>query len=138
MRVSHFVLLLLVSATALAQGTSAAAARPHTKASPTRSQGSCDCEQTWDQLIQVQQAELTDLNTEIGGLRALTNMLRSDAGTVPDAQVRDALQINADMWESHFNNLQKHVMRLQGLIQEEKAKQQIQQHTKTSDSRDHR
>ena len=136
MKVSQLVLFMLITATALAQ-ENPAAARPLTK-SPPRSHASCDCEQTWDQLIQVQQAELTDLNNEIGGLRALTTMLRSDAGTVPDTNVRDALQVNADMWETHISNLQKHVVRLQGLIEEEKAKQQIQQHGKTSAPRDHR
>ena len=51
-------------------------------------------------------------------------MLRNDAGIVRDSTVRDALQVNADMWEMMLGRLQREAAGLQALAQQEEAKRQ--------------
>lgn len=59
------------------------------------------------------------------GLRALLTMLRNDAGIARDATVRDALQVDADMWESQLTALQRQASSLQALAQQELTKRQV-------------
>jgi len=59
---------------------------------------------------------------ESSGLRAMLTMLRSDAGIVRDATVRDGLQVSADMWESLLTGLQSQAAGLQALAQQEESK----------------
>ena len=62
---------------------------------------------------------------ESSGLRSLLTMLRNDAGIVHDSTVRDALQVNADMWEMTLGRLQHEATSLQTLAQQEDAKRQV-------------
>ena len=61
---------------------------------------------------------------ESSGLRSLLTMLRNDAGIVRDSTVRDALQVNADMWEMMLGRLQREAATLQALAQQEESKRQ--------------
>ena len=61
---------------------------------------------------------------ESSGLRSLLTMLRNDAGIVHDGTVRDALQVDADMWEMVLGRLQHEAASLQALAQQEEAKRQ--------------
>ncbi len=62
---------------------------------------------------------------ESSGLRSLLTMLRNDAGIVRDSTVRDALQVNADMWEAMLGRLQREATSLQAMAQQEDAKRHV-------------
>lgn len=62
---------------------------------------------------------------ESSGLRSLLTMLRNDAGIVHDSTVRDALQVNADMWEMMLGRLQRTAVGLRTLAEEEQAKRLV-------------
>ncbi len=79
----------------------------------------------------MQTEEIADLNDEVSRLRALVTMLRSDAGIVNSQTVRSALQVNADMWDSHMNTTQRRIERLQNAVQRENARLQIERHSQT-------
>jgi len=61
---------------------------------------------------------------ESSELRSLLTMLRNDAGIVRDSTVRDALQVNADLWEMMLGRLQREAATLQALAQQEESKRQ--------------
>jgi polyribonucleotide nucleotidyltransferase len=58
------------------------------------------------------QKESAALERSLAGLRARMTMLRNDAGIVADQQVRDALQVDAEMWASVIEMLQQRADRL--------------------------
>jgi len=58
------------------------------------------------------QKESAELERTLAGLRARMTMLRNDAGIVADQQVRDALQVDAEMWASVIEMLQQRADRL--------------------------
>ena len=58
------------------------------------------------------QKESAELERTLAGLRARITMLRNDAGIVADQQVRDALQVDAEMWVSVIEMLQQRADRL--------------------------
>jgi hypothetical protein len=82
-------------------------ARPSRSRASTKAQA-CACA---DQEAKAQQ-EAAELARTIAGLRARMTMLRGDAGIVPDQQVRDALQVDAEMWEMVIELLQRRADRL--------------------------
>ncbi len=82
------------------------------------------CEQAWQAMAQRHRDEADAMMKESSGLRSLLTMLRNDAGIVRDSTVRDALQVNADMWEMLLGRLQREAASLQALAQQEEAKRQ--------------
>jgi hypothetical protein len=58
------------------------------------------------------QKESAELERTLAGLRARMTMLRNDAGIVADQQVRDALQVDAEMWALVIEMLQQRADRL--------------------------
>lgn len=64
------------------------------------------------------------MSKESSGLRAMLTMLRNDAGIVRDSTVRDALQVDADLWESQLARLQRQAASLRVLAQQEDSKRQ--------------
>jgi hypothetical protein len=64
-------------------------------------------------MIASQQQEAAELARAITALRARMTMLRNDAGTLNNQQVRDALQLDAEMWNSLIELLQSRADRLQ-------------------------
>src|SRR5438105_3831742 len=121
MKALRWLLPLFVSVAALAQ-SSGPAARP--KAPAAAKPAACGCESlraVVEADIQSQQDEATDLQNQINGLLSLTTMLRSDAGAVQDPHVRNALQVEAEIWGLHMTMLNRHIQRLQHLIEHEKT-----------------
>jgi hypothetical protein len=82
------------------------------------------CEQEWQAMSQRHREAADTMLKESSGLRSLLTMLRNDAGIVRDSTVRDALQVNADMWEMMLGRLQREAASLQALAQQEEAKRQ--------------
>ena len=82
------------------------------------------CEQEWQAMAQRHRDEADAMLKESSGLRSLLTMLRNDAGIVRDSTVRDALQVNADMWEMMLGRLQRTAVSLRTLAEEEEAKRQ--------------
>ena len=60
-----------------------------------------------------QQQEAAELARTVASLQARMTMLRNDAGSLSNQQVRDALQVDAEMWASVIQLLQSHAERLQ-------------------------
>jgi hypothetical protein len=82
------------------------------------------CEQEWQAMAQRHREEADAMLKESSGLRSLLTMLRNDAGIVRDSTLRDALQVNADMWEMTLARVQHEAASLQALAQQEEAKRQ--------------
>jgi hypothetical protein len=82
------------------------------------------CEQEWQAMAQRHREESDAMLKESSGLRSLLTMLRNDAGIVRDSTVRDALQVNADLWEMMLGRLQREAATLQALAQQEESKRQ--------------
>lgn len=82
------------------------------------------CEQEWQAMAQRHREEADAMLKESSGLRALLTMLRNDAGIVRDNTVRDALQVNADMWEAMLGRWQRQAASLRALAEQEEAKRQ--------------
>ncbi|HYL95056.1 MAG TPA: hypothetical protein VET69_04545 [Terriglobales bacterium] len=98
-------------------------APPQTHPTPQRAANN-PCEQEWQAMAQRHRQEADALLKETSGLRSLLTMLRNDAGIAGDSTVRDALQVNADMWEMMLGRLQRETASLQSLAQQEEAKRQ--------------
>jgi hypothetical protein len=98
-------------------------APPQARPAPARA-ANISCEQEWQAMAQRHREEADAMLKESSGLRALLTMLRNDAGIVRDSTVRDALQVNADMWEMMLGRLQRDAASLQVLAQHEEAKRQ--------------
>jgi hypothetical protein len=60
-----------------------------------------------------QHQEAAELARTIASLQARMTMLRNDAGSLSNQQVRDALQVEAEMWASVIQLLQNRADRLQ-------------------------
>jgi predicted nucleic acid-binding Zn-ribbon protein len=117
MKAFVLTVLFLASVTVVAQHNA--------RAESTASTAANNCKQDLNDAIQRQKEEVTDLQSEIARLRALLTMLRSNAGIVSDSSLRNALQVDADMWESLIDSMQKQVTRLLELMQDEDAKIKI-------------
>lgn len=100
------------------------AAPPQSRPAPPRTANTA-CEQEWQAMAQRHRDEADAMLKESSGLRSLLTMLRNDAGIVRDSTVRDALQVNADMWEMMLGRLQREAASLQALAQQEEAKRQL-------------
>jgi hypothetical protein len=98
-------------------------APPQARPTPPRS-ANTSCEQEWQAMAQRHREEADAMLKESSGLRSLLTMLRNDAGIVRDSTVRDALQVNADMWEMTLGRLQHEAASLQALAEQEESKQQ--------------
>lgn len=83
------------------------------------------CEQEWQAMAQRHRDEADAVAKQASGLRALLTMLRNDAGIVRDATVRDALQVDADMWESQLAGLQRQSSSLQALAEQEQSQRGV-------------
>ncbi|HKW66651.1 MAG TPA: hypothetical protein VJP04_05140 [Terriglobales bacterium] len=99
-------------------------APPQTHPTPQRAANN-PCEQEWQAMAQRHREEADALLKESSGLRSLLTMLRNDAGIARDSTVRDALQVDADMWEMMLGRLQREAGTLQTLAQQEEGKRQL-------------
>src|SRR5438552_6028115 len=89
--------------------------RPSSRAVASSVRTESSCQQDWDEMAERSRAEAGDLAQQVSGLQTLLTMLRSDAGIVSDSRAKDALQVNADMWELLIGAMQRQTMRLQEL-----------------------
>src|SRR5690348_10187807 len=96
---------------------------PQARPTPSRAANTA-CEQEWQAMAQRHREEADAMLKESSGLRSLLTMLRNDAGIVRDSTVRDALQVNADLWEMMLGRLQREAATLQALAQQEESKRQ--------------
>jgi hypothetical protein len=80
------------------------------------------CEQEWLAMAQRNRQQADAMVKQVSGQRSLLAMLRNDAGIVRDSNLRDALQVNADMWESQLTGLQQQAASLQQLAQQAETK----------------
>jgi hypothetical protein len=106
-------------------GLAAAGAQTTTRGShpqPTKESTvqACHCPEV-QMLFANQQQESAELARTIAGLRARMTMLRNDAGIINNQQLRDALQVDADMWESMVELMQSRAERLQRGIPQQTA-----------------
>jgi hypothetical protein len=99
------------------------AGSPQARPTPPRVANTA-CEQEWQAMAQRHREEADAMLKESSGLRSLLTMLRNDAGIVRDGTVRDALQVDADMWEMVLGRLQHEAASLQALAQQEESKRQ--------------
>lgn len=59
------------------------------------------------------QSEIQETDKLIGGMNARVLMLRNNAGTIQNFNVRDALQIDADLWQSLIDHMKAENLRRQ-------------------------
>jgi hypothetical protein len=104
------LIVMLSLAVAVAGQTPADAGAARTGRSPATRP--CPCSATAAELAD-QQQEAAELTRAVAALRARMTMLRNDAGTLGNQQVRDALQVDAEMWASLIELLQSRADRLQ-------------------------
>jgi hypothetical protein len=117
--VAEFLSLVLLAGVAWAGPPQA---RP--KALPAANAAATACEQEWQTMAQRHREEAEAMLKESSGLRALLTMLRNDAGIVRDNEVKDGLQVSADMWEALLGTFQRQAVSLRVLAQQEEAKRQ--------------
>ena len=76
------------------------------------------------------QDELKDLNVYASRMESRITMMRNSAGVVENPQLRNALQVNADMWQDEVDHLKQHVTRLQSAVDRCEAREKIDANTK--------
>ncbi len=76
------------------------------------------------------QDEAKDLAIYTQRMQARIVMIRNGAGTVQDPQVRNALQVDADMWQDELDHLKLRMTRLQTAIDRCDARDRISGATK--------
>lgn len=62
------------------------------------------------------QDELSETSKYVDGLQSRIVMLRNSAGTVQNPQLRNGLQLDADMWQAEVDHLKQHMNRMQTLV----------------------
>jgi len=62
------------------------------------------------------QDELNETSKYVDGLQSRIVMLRNSAGTVQNPQLRNGLQLDADMWQAEVDHLKQHIGRMQTLV----------------------
>jgi hypothetical protein len=62
------------------------------------------------------QDELQELNTYTSRMQSRIVMIRNGAGTVQNPQVRDALQVDGEMWQDEVDHLKRRISRLQAAM----------------------
>lgn len=97
-------------------------ARP--KALPATNAAATACEQEWQNMAKRHREEAEAMLKESSGLRAMLTMLRNDAGIVRDNEVKDGLQVSADMWAALLGTFQRQAASLQALAQQEESRRQ--------------
>lgn len=69
--------------------------------------------------------EAKDLAVYTQRMQARIVMIRNSAGVVQDPQVRNALQVDADMWQDELDHLKLRMLRLQSAIERCEARERI-------------
>jgi hypothetical protein len=69
--------------------------------------------------------ELSETSKYIDGLQSRIVMLRNAAGTVQNSQLRNGLQLDAEMWQAEVDHLKRHMTRMQTLVDRCEADEKI-------------
>ena len=96
---------------------------PQARPTPPRAAATA-CEQEWQTMAQRHREEAEAMLKESSGLRAMLTMLRNDAGIVRDNEVKDGLQVSADMWAALLVTFQRQAASLQALAEQEESRRQ--------------
>ena len=110
-RIALLCLGLLISATVFS-------AQTHTDAKPVAT-ATCGLQRS------DLQDEAKDLAIYTQRMQAHIVMIRNSAGVVQDPQVRNALQVDADMWQDELDHLNLRMKRLQAAIERCEAREKI-------------
>ena len=60
--------------------------------------------------------ELNETSKYVDGLQSRIVMLRNSAGTVQNPQLRNGLQVDADMWQAEVDHLKQHLSRMHAVV----------------------
>ena len=76
------------------------------------------------------QDELKELETYTARMQSRIVMIRNSAGIVENPQLRNALQVDADMWQDQLDYLKRQATRLHASIDRCEAREKINQSAK--------
>jgi predicted nucleic acid-binding Zn-ribbon protein len=76
------------------------------------------------------QDEIKQLELHISRMQSRIVMIRNSAGTVQDPQVRNALQVDADMWQDEVDYLHLYIERLKTVADRCEAREKINESVK--------
>jgi hypothetical protein len=76
------------------------------------------------------QDELKELGVYTSRMQSRIVMIRSSAGAVENPQLRNALQVDADMWQDEVDHLKRNMVRMQATVDRCEAREKIDQSTK--------
>ncbi len=71
------------------------------------------------------QDEVKDLSVYTTRMQSRIQMIRNSAGIVENAQLRNALQVDADMWQDELDHKKQRMVRLQALLDRCEAREKI-------------
>jgi len=71
------------------------------------------------------QDELKDLGVYTSRMQSRIVMIRNGAGIIENPQLRNALQVDADMWQDEVDHLKQRMTRLQAAIDRCEAREKI-------------
>jgi len=113
-----FVLLVGGSLFSQAQG------EPESKPAAVKSETACGLDRS------DLQDELKELQVYASRMQSRIVMMRNSAGIVENSQLRNALQVNADMWQDELDHLRLHLKRMQTSIDRCEAREKIRENSK--------
>jgi len=76
------------------------------------------------------QDELKELEVYTSRMQSRIVMIRNSAGIVENPQLRNALQVDADMWQDELDHLKRQMTRLQAGVDRCEAREKINQSAK--------
>ena len=76
------------------------------------------------------QDELKELGVYTARMQSRIVMIRNGAGIIENPQLRNALQVDAEMWQDEVDHLKKHMTRLQAAVDRCEAREKINQSSK--------
>ena len=109
---------IAILAAGLLLGAAVFSAQIHSEAKPAAS-AACGLDRT------DLQDEAKDLAVYTQRMQARIIMIRNSAGIVENPQLRNALQVDADMWQDELDHLKLRISRLQAAIDRCEAREKI-------------
>ena len=99
---------------------------PETKpAAPAKTESS-SCGRDHSDLLD----ELTETNVYVSRMQSRVVMIRNSAGVIENPQLRNALQVDADMWQDEIDHLKQQMNRLQAVVDRCEAREKIKESAK--------
>jgi len=110
---------LVVVMTSLLIAVSIFWAQSHPEAKPVSAGASCALDRS------DYQEEVKDLGVYTARMQSRIVMIRNSAGIVENPQLRNALQVDADMWQDELDHKKQRMTRLQALLDRCEAREKI-------------